>query len=83
MMKGYINNNGFLIIYRKNKDRGLYCPYTYDYDIWCGDWCPLFGEPEKEERSGSPYGQKIEITKLSLCKKILEFTEFKDEREEV
>lgn len=74
-MKGIINKDGCLFIYRKGSYRNQHCPFTSDISC-CGDWCPLFGEPEKIK-----VGVK-EKWKLVLCKKVLIFDEFIDKRKE-
>jgi len=91
-MKGKINSNGFLYIYRKDFYKIQYCPYScnqnINYEDWrplyncnqniyCGDWCPLFGEPEKCKIGLKEYW-KLEI----CCKKTLIFDELIDERGE-
>jgi len=43
--------------------------------ICCGDWCPLFGEPEKCKVGLKEYW-KLEV----CCKKTLIFDELIDER---
>jgi len=67
-MKGKIDKDGFLWIERKGEWTKQYCPIVND--DWCGQWCPLFGEPEFID--GHP--------RLSLCRKVLEFVSLVDER---
>ena len=82
-MKGKIDNNGWLRIERGSKEKLQECPFMQrafevnDIVIApCGDWCPLFEEPEPE------FGTKSVI--LRICKdKILFFDEFTDEKEDV
>jgi len=76
-MKGKIDSNGLLYIYRENFYKIQYCPYGYNQSVFCGDWCPLFGEPEKCKIGLKEYW-KIEI----CCKKTLIFDELIDERGE-
>ena len=40
-----INKDGHLLISRAGIWKDQYCPRDQD-EIKCGDWCPLFGEPE-------------------------------------
>ena len=73
-MKGKIDTDGILFIERKQKnDEPFYsdqlCPFGRGN---CGDWCPLFGEPER-----SFAGRGV---KLQLCHRTLEFEELEDER---
>jgi len=74
-MKGEISSDGYLRIYRNSK--GLQhqgCPYVPPNsgygECYCGDWCPLFGEPQ--------YGWD-DVT-LTLCNKTLALTDFTDRR---
>lgn len=60
-MKGKIDSQGFLKIYRGDADPGLYniqyCPFanmsleidnTLHFPTPCGQWCPHFGDPEEQ-----------------------------------
>ena len=77
-MKGKINGFGYLQIERGGSHeipggRLQGCPFGTGSES-CGDWCPLFGEPE-------PYcGNEQAIVVLEICKKKLVFDEFVDER---
>ena len=90
-MKGKIDNNGWLRIERGSKEKLQECPFMQrafevnDIVIApCGDWCPLFVEPEAEldsygfcsETEGKPTGR----TMLETCKTTLIFDQFTDER---
>lgn len=52
-MKIWISEEGFLALGRKGGDKPQQCPTSQFYDDednhyvqdFCGDWCPLFGEP--------------------------------------
>lgn len=48
-MEGKIDSKGFLYINRTEDMKGQVCPVITDYpehpQQYCGDWCPLFGEP--------------------------------------
>lgn len=63
-LKGYIDENGVLVIHRaKDLDKKQSCPYDAG-ESYCGDWCPLFGEVNcniLHIYCGS--GNKFEITK--------------------
>ena len=74
-MKGKIDKDGFLWIERKGEWTKQFCPFVSK--VWCGHWCPLFGEPEFIDGhprfiDGHP--------RLSLCRKVLEFVSLVDER---
>lgn len=81
-MKAKIDKDGFLYIERAGVMKRQHCPYV-DEQI-CGDWCPLFGEPQiltKHSRiSTTSYETKIPI--IVLCNKTLELEELTDERKE-
>jgi len=94
MMKGKINMYGFLAVERAGSMNKQGCPHGSGAEN-CGDWCPLFGEPEAEtklahamlgQQEGSCIIQVGEMseptgrTLLQLCKRTLTFDEFKDER---
>jgi len=59
-MKIEIDKNGSLSIERKGKMKHCGCP-NQQADISCGDWCPLFGEPEPSD--------DIITVRLTICKK--------------
>lgn len=48
-MKIIISEKGHLYIFRGNRYREQYCPYSAldsnGFGARCGDWCPMFGEP--------------------------------------
>ena len=74
-MKGKIDEHGFLHIYRKNDYKIQCCPFDMKIGSICGDWCPLFSEPEKIRNGLKEYW------KIDICNgKSLIFEEFKDER---
>lgn len=66
-MKGKIGKDGVLHIERAGVMKLQWCPQSGGH---CGDWCPLFGEPEKHPK----------YTYLILCHRMIEFAEFTDER---
>ena len=81
-----LGSEGVLMIGRGNQMRVQSCPFqsmqrdrkvpNYNDIVRepvarpCGDWCPLFGEPEKRPK----------YTYLILCHRMIEFAEFTDER---
>jgi hypothetical protein len=94
MMKGKIDNNGWLRIERGGKEKLQECPYTQKtFQVNnltmrepCGDWCPLFGEPMDNTMSWTTVDGHIgghKTTELELCRKKLYFDEFTDGREDV
>jgi hypothetical protein len=65
-MKIKISTNGFLLIKRATEFKKQLCPrqkITGTGDIKCGDWCPLFGDPENT----TDKRRKIELQTLTLC----------------
>lgn len=65
-MKARINTNGFLLIKRATEFKKQFCcrqRITGTDDVKCGDWCPLFGEPEKvmDKR------HRVELQTITLC----------------
>ena len=40
-----IDAGGYLWLKRAEEWRAQYCPFAYEGDVKCGDWCPLFSEP--------------------------------------
>lgn len=93
-MKGKISAEGGLLIKRGEKYESQLCPFAHtnlsdEVDgqlMYCGDWCPLFGEPEYQVNS-EYYYESLEArknvpksAKLNLCKKELHFEDFVDER---
>ena len=73
-MKAKIDKNGDLVLARGGSDQDQLCPYgNIDH---CGDWCPLFGEPQViVDRPDRP-----KFTRLVLCRREWVFKEFEDER---
>jgi len=47
-MRIKINSDGFLLIERAGMFKTQDCPYCPTVAS-CGDWCPMFGDPEKED----------------------------------
>jgi len=46
MIKIKIDRKGCLWVRRGNELKMQFCPFqSLEEDVYCGDWCPLFGEP--------------------------------------
>jgi len=78
-MKGKITEFGCFDIERAGKLKPQYCPYTsWDAEPSnsCGDWCPLFGEPEAPEA----YSKNWTLTVSCGSGITYVFDEFTDER---
>ncbi len=94
-MKRKIDDYGQLLIKRGEKYEIQLCPFAHiqlseevDGQLhYCGDWCPLFGEPEYQVDSNYYYEnlekrKEVPTTaKLKLCKKELHFDYFEDSRD--
>lgn len=76
-MKIKINNNGFLEIERAGIMKQQFCVNAPVSDCRCGDWCPMFGEPELAAEVKKT-GKKV-LYILTLCKANL-FGDIEDER---
>jgi len=76
-MKIKINKDGYLLIKRGKDFSPQFCPRQAGY-IYCGDWCPLFGEPKIFK---DPNTKELKIC-LPLCEKLLECNQntFEDQR---
>ena len=74
-MEVEITDKGNLKIKRSGKLKSQFCPWVRADEIsqYCGDWCPLFGEPVKIKDQYS----------LWLCNKTLHFDKFEDLRPDV
>jgi hypothetical protein len=76
-MKAVIDRSGYLRLKRPYSRQGKRpgrsaCPFALQSLKACGDWCPLFGEPEKLSDGR---------ISLPLCTRTLVLNEFFDERE--
>jgi hypothetical protein len=61
-MKIKISDKGALSVDGKQK----FCPYQAEAS--CGDWCPMFGEPEPYVDIVTVYEEGVaKSTRLSLC----------------
>ena len=84
-MDGKIDNEGYLWILRGKQGKPQDCPFdTSDSARACGDWCPLFGEPEPEyspevDDDDGMHEQTGGVL-LTLCHKTLVFDTLVDER---
>lgn len=59
-----IDKDGLLHIKRREKDEMQKCPYHCDnegYKTACGDWCPLFGDPDTYK------DEDCEMDMLQIC----------------
>lgn len=73
MLKIKITRSGFLEIKRNQEFKPQYCCYrqaikTIEDTVYrkCGDWCPLFGEPE-DIRGKNMRDQRIIGKSIQLC----------------
>jgi len=71
-MKGIIDNEGRLLIDRGQGPVYQKCPYGTLGE--CGHLCALFGDPEVA------YTRPYTLVKLEICRKTLDFDDFKDFR---
>lgn len=85
-MNGMIDEKGFLLIERGDIMKAQICPMTRTDGCArvCGDWCPLFGDPEPElhrynDLDGKPTGKTL----LSLCHTTLTLYKLYDYREDI
>jgi len=80
-MKGAIEKNGYLWIERAGKIKKQYCPHDVVGEdvIGCGDWCPMFGEPEQVYTMKN--AQRGEVVGLQICRVRFSFHEFVDKRQ--
>ena len=53
-MKGIIENDGCLSIWRNGVAKLQHCPFN-DLNAICGDWCPLFDDSD------------VDIDELRIC----------------
>ena len=83
-LKGKISETGDLSIERAGKLKPQGCPTQEEN--YCGDWCPLFGEPKVSRWMGSPNPDAAgrennpKHWDIKLCKRTLYFDELIDER---
>ena len=70
-MKGKINKDGGLEIWRKSHYQAAAC---INKQVLCNDFCSHFGEPDE-------YTTKGTSATLQLCERTLDFILFQDERE--
>jgi len=78
-MNGKIDAKGWIHIERGGVMKDCFCPYGAASSgvTRCGDWCPLFGEPEKQETS---FPEGCHTTILLCHERELTFDTFTDER---
>jgi hypothetical protein len=79
-LKLKINKGGTLEIERAGQYEQQYCPFQPslpgdEHDVCCGDWCPMFDEPD-------PYHLDPDSVTLQICKKTFTLHKafFRDER---
>lgn len=75
-MKIKIDATGGLWIKRAADYKKVWCPITQTKDQ-CGDWCPLFGEPDPEEDAD---GNVTRYSGIDLCHRARIVGEIIDER---
>jgi hypothetical protein len=71
-MKARIDSDGTLDVLRKGKMTPQICPFKLGDERYCGNWCPLFGEPIPGYNSDTP-------DLLAICKGV-EFDLIEDKR---
>ncbi len=79
-MKARIGKGGTFQILRSGEFKNHHCPFSEE--MYCGDYCALFGEPEKIMGTALN-GEIFERIGLSLCRKNLIFMpeDFEDLRD--
>jgi len=84
-MQGKIDKNGHLFIRRKNTIKEQLCPFYSAKSLTgqnCGDWCPLFEEPERGYKINADLlDENKKPFKINICQTTLYFDELTDERE--
>ena len=78
-MKAVIEENGWLSIERPGCMKKQCCVFGAAFpkgDVFCGDWCPAFREPEIER------GTSGKVFNIQLCQQVgtLYFDEIEDQR---
>ena len=78
-MKAKINKDGYLSLTRRGIFRDMGCPNAGSSNggvtmTRCGDWCPMFKEPEWTDRNADPYYY------IPLCGETIIAKEVIDER---
>jgi len=58
IMEIRINIFGYLRLFRNGAWKPQLCPYASSPEVNCGDWCPMFEEPEIRKNTG---------VRLQLC----------------
>ena len=66
-MKAKIDEMGYLHIERHGKMRHQFCPTAFKW-MWCGTWCPLFGEWRKSTvlQDGTDKNIILQLCKTTL-----------------
>jgi len=75
MMKIKITQRGFLKILRGNTWKLQICPFASngESEIACGDWCPMFREPEVWKKSDI----HLRLCQLTLAAYIEDFEDLR------
>jgi hypothetical protein len=61
-MKIQIDKDGLLCIERVGQMKAQQCPGMPQEIVYCGDWCPLFGEPDWDNQ-----GLHRGVDYLTIC----------------
>ena len=64
-MKIKITDGGWLQIERGKERRTMLCPFSKG--AYCGDWCPLFGEPIYDKLADEGESKPYYVIHLKLC----------------
>ena len=83
-MKAHITSAGFLELERNGKIKPQICPMNGNRHM-CGDYCPLFGEPKREEVTritfkGTSETLLTDNAIITLCNGTQICAEFTDDR---
>lgn len=86
-MKILIDKNGWLHLDRAGKMKVQICPYATSHSTLvknCGDWCPLFGEPEQFDTMECvpKAGRPLNAVRVKICRGMFSayLEDFTDER---
>ena len=76
---GVLDERGFIHLERAQRLRMQACPFSSDSDgvvtNFCGDWCPLFGEPDTVTT------RTKKLSSINICNDTeLVFRKFEDNR---
>lgn len=68
-MKIEIDEEGHLLLERGGEMKSQFCPYQPRSLVQCGDWCPLFGEPDIFFNGSNDYFELTICHKKLKCRK--------------